>query len=51
MMRAGNYLLTIYDENDDDREVARIAFMVTEPAEAQMGVGLKVLTNTDASIN
>ena len=51
MKRSGNYLLTIYDENDDDREVARIAFMVTEPAEAQMGVGLKVLTNTDATIN
>ena len=40
MKRSGNYLLTIYDENDDDREVARIAFMVTEPAEAQMGVVL-----------
>lgn len=51
MKRSGNYLLTIYDENDDDREMARIAFMVTEPAEAQMGVGLKVLTNTDATIN
>ena len=51
MKLSGNYLLTIYDENDNDREVARVCFMVTEPAEKQMGIGLRVLTNTDATIN
>lgn len=51
MKLSGNYLLTIYDENDDDREVLRVCFMVCEPPEKQMGVGLRVLTNTDATIN
>lgn len=52
MKLSGNYRLTIYDENSgDESPVARVCFMVTEPAEAQMGVSLRVLTNTDATIN
>lgn len=48
---SGNYRLTIYDENDDEKPAVRVCFMVTEPAEEQMGVSLRVLTNTDATIN
>lgn len=41
---SGNYRVTVYDENDDDRPVLRACFMVAEPA---MAVTLRQLTNTD----
>ncbi|MBP3726906.1 MAG: DUF5103 domain-containing protein [Bacteroidaceae bacterium] len=45
---SGNYRVTIYDDNDDQRPVATACFMVVEPA---MGVTLGVTTNTDIGIN
>ena len=45
---SGNYQVTIYDDNDDDRVVAVIRFMVVEPL---MGVHLGVTSNTDRGIN
>lgn len=46
---SGNYLLTIYDE--DNNEVIKACFMVKEPLMRSMGVGLNIITNTDATIN
>jgi len=45
---SGNYKLTVFDENDDDRKVLTACFMVVEP---RMSVGLSVTTNTDIDIN
>lgn len=45
---SGNYKLTVYDENDNDRPMFTACFMVVEPA---MGVQLSVTTNTDIDIN
>ena len=41
---SGNYRVTIYDANDDDKVVAECCFMVIEP---RMGVKLSVDANTD----
>lgn len=41
---SGNYKLTVYDENEEDKPVLVVCFMVVEPA---MAVGLGVTTNTD----
>lgn len=46
---SGNYVLTVYDE--DHNAVLKACFMITEPQERMMGVGLSVTTNTDATIN
>ena len=45
---SGNYRLTVYDANDDDRAVLTACFMVAEPL---VGIGMEVVTNTDADIN
>lgn len=45
---SGNYKLTVYDENDDNRKVLTACFMVVD---ARMSVGLSVTTNTDIDIN
>lgn len=45
---SGNYLLTVYDGNDNDRPVLKVCFMVVEPT---VGIGMEVVTNTDADIN
>ncbi len=45
---SGNYRVTIYDANDDDKSVAECCFMVVEP---RMGVKLSVDANTDKGIN
>ena len=45
---SGNYRVTIYDANDDDKPVAECCFMVVEP---RMGVKLSVDANTDKGIN
>ena len=45
---SGNYRVTIYDANDDDKAVAECCFMVVEP---RMGVKLSVDANTDKGIN
>lgn len=48
---SGNYKVTVYDNNMDDRPLFCAYFMVVEPKERAMGVSLNVTTNTDASIN
>ncbi len=48
MKMSGNYRVTVYDENDNNRKVLTACFMVVEPL---MGVGLKMTTNTDIDIN
>ena len=45
---SGNYKLTVYDENDNNRRVFTARFMVLEP---QMGLQLSVTTNTDLDFN
>lgn len=45
---SGNYKLTVYDENDNNRPVLTACFMVVEPV---MNVALGVTTNTDIDIN
>lgn len=44
----GNYLLTIYDEENDNERVAEIRFAVTEQS---MNVGMSLTTNTDIDVN
>lgn len=46
---SGNYRLTVYDA--DENPVIKVCFMVKEPFERSMGVGLNVTTNTDVDIN
>lgn len=46
---SGNYVLKVFD--DYHREVLRAYFMIVEPAERCMKVGLTVTTNTDLTIN
>ncbi len=48
---SGNYLLTIYDENNGDEPILTACFMVVEPVAQRMGVSLNMTTRTDASIN
>lgn len=45
---SGNYRLSIYDDNDDDRLVLRAYFMICENT---AGVTLAMTTNTDKDIN
>ncbi len=45
---SGNYKLTVYDGNDNNRRVFTACFMVLEP---QMGLQLSVTTNTDLDFN
>lgn len=45
---SGNYKVTVYDENDDNREILTAYFMVLEPL---MSVSMGVTTNTDIDIN
>lgn len=45
---SGNYKLTVYDENDNNRPVLTACFMVVEPV---MNVAFGVTTNTDIDIN
>lgn len=45
---SGNYRVTITDENENNRPVAQVCFMVVEPL---MGVHGTVKTNTDRDIN
>ncbi|WP_077197149.1 type IX secretion system plug protein [Prevotella ihumii] len=46
---SGNYRLTVYDA--DENPIIKVCFMVKEPFERSMGVGLNVTTNTDVDIN
>lgn len=48
---SGNYRVTVYDNNANDRPVFYAYFMVAEPKDKSMGVSMSVTTNTDASIN
>jgi len=45
---SGNYRLTIYDDNDEEKPVVVAYFMVVEPI---MGVQLLMSSNTDVDIN
>ncbi|MBR6016588.1 MAG: DUF5103 domain-containing protein [Prevotella sp.] len=45
---SGNYRVTIYDENENDRPMLTACFMVVEP---MMGISLSATTNTDIDIN
>lgn len=45
---SGNYKVTVYDENNNDRPIFTACFMVVEPL---MGVQLNVTPNTDIDIN
>lgn len=45
---SGNYRLTVYDENDDNKPVFSACFMIAEPV---MGIQLEVTSNTDIDIN
>lgn len=45
---SGNYRVTIYDENEQQRPIAQVCFMVVEPL---MGVQKEIKTNTDLDIN
>lgn len=45
---SGNYRLTIYDDNDEEKPVIVAYFMVVEPI---MGVQLSMSSNTDIDIN
>ncbi len=45
---SGNYKITVYDENDDERPVFIAYFMVTEE---KMDVQMSVSSNTDIDIN
>lgn len=51
ILLSGNYLVTVYDNNDNDDPIIKAYFMVAEPKEKSMGVSLSATTNTDASIN
>ena len=51
MKMSGNYRLTVYDDNNEEKPVFTACFMVVEPRHRQMGVGLSVTTNTDIDIN
>lgn len=49
---SGNYRLTVYDDNDNDRSpLLEVCFMVTEPGTHRMGVSLQVTGSTDATIH
>lgn len=48
---SGNYRLTVYDDNEDGKEVLTACFFVVEPSAKQMGVGMSVTTKTDTDIN
>ena len=48
---SGNYKVTVYDNNADDKPLFCACFMVMEPAETSMGIRMNVTTNTDATIN
>ncbi|MBR1469059.1 MAG: DUF5103 domain-containing protein [Prevotella sp.] len=45
---SGNYRVTIYDENDDQKPMLTACFMVVEPL---AGISLGITTNTDIDIN
>ena len=45
---SGNYRLTVYDEDNDNRKVLQAEFMVTEQT---ANVGMEVTTNTDIDVN
>ncbi|MBQ7421825.1 MAG: DUF5103 domain-containing protein [Prevotella sp.] len=45
---SGNYKLTVYDDNNEEKPVLTACFMVVEPL---MGVSLSVTSNTDLDIN
>lgn len=48
MKMSGNYRVTVYDEQEDNRPVLTACFMVVEPL---MAVGMEVTSNTDADLN
>ena len=48
---SGNYKVTVYDNNANDKPLICAYFMVVEPKETSMGVSMSVTTSTDASIN
>lgn len=45
---SGNYILTVYDETNDNEKMLEIRFMVVEPL---MTISLGATTNTDIDIN
>ena len=45
---SGNYKVTVYDDNDDEKPVLTACFMVVD---SKMGVMLEGLTNTDVDVN
>lgn len=48
---SGNYRVTVYDDEDDQKPVFSACFMVREPAASAMGVSLNATANTDRGIN
>ena len=45
---SGNYKLTVYDDNDDEKPVLTACFMVVEP---KMGVAIRATSNTVVDVN
>ena len=45
---SGNYMVTVYDDNNEEEPILTACFMVVEP---RMGVSLQVTTNTDVDVN
>lgn len=45
---SGNYRLTVYDEDDDNKKILSVCFMIIEP---KMSVSVTVDSNTDIDIN
>lgn len=46
---SGNYILTVLDDNDEP--VLKACFMLTEPKDRMMHLGLAATSNTDATVN
>lgn len=45
---SGNYILTVYDEDNDNKKILTAKFMVVEP---RMDVNMSISTNTDIDLN
>jgi hypothetical protein len=48
LTKSGNYLLTVYEDNDPDKKVAEVDFCVVEP---MVKIDAKVRSNTDIEFN
>ena len=45
---SGNYILTVYDEDNDNKKILTAKFMVVEP---HMDINMSISTNTDIDLN